>query len=469
MDLMDLLNNWKKISGMNSPMLPGQPPQATPPFVPQPGQGGYQPQSAGSPFGNKTPPMPEPITPPSRDKVGIDSMLPEVGAPERQKVGIDSMLQPATAGSAYNGALESSITAPTRDRKSGIAEQKWYKDGDFMNELGGRLSNAFGSLTLRGNSPGEEKANMLKIAGAQQNRQKNKTMDYITKNNPEMAQKLMQLPPEMREQYMQLAMKSNFAGADESAFAEKVRMIRQANPNLSQAEAISQAQSGSGTNISVSMGGGAKPFEQELGTKAAEWFGKRNKAYSDIGDLDRVIGTIETAMANGDQLSGGIINYLPDDAKDLFNAEGQDVRRSVEKVIQASLKDTLGAQFAEREGRQIFERTWNPKAPTEYNLRRVRQLHGELSAYAKGQDALMNGMLESDGNILEYMRNNPEMAFSNSDSIQYLQYDDAFDAGITPEPAATPDTSGAPKAGGIVMDGKTYYYNEATGEYETDD
>jgi hypothetical protein len=61
------------------------------------------------------------------------------------------------------------------------------------------------------------------------------------------------------------------------------------------------------------------------------------------------------------------------------------------------------------------------------------------------------------------------MAFGNSDSIQYLQYDDAFDAGITPEPAATPDTSGAPKAGGIVMDGKTYYYNEATGEYETDD
>ena len=165
MDLMDLLNNWKKISGMNSPMLPGQPPQATPPFVPQPGQGGYQPQSAGSPFGNKTPPMPEPITPPSRDKVGIDSMLPEVGAPERQKVGIDSMLQPATAGSAYNGALESSITAPTRDRKSGIAEQKWYKDGDFMNELGGRLSNAFGSLTLRGNSPGEEKANMFKLVG----------------------------------------------------------------------------------------------------------------------------------------------------------------------------------------------------------------------------------------------------------------------------------------------------------------
>ena len=34
MDLMDLIDNWKKIAGMNSPMLPGQPPQATPPFVP---------------------------------------------------------------------------------------------------------------------------------------------------------------------------------------------------------------------------------------------------------------------------------------------------------------------------------------------------------------------------------------------------------------------------------------------------
>lgn len=218
MDLMDLLNNWKKISGMNSPMLPGQPPQATPPFVPQPGQGGYQPQSAGSPFGSKIPQPGEqghqpqqanspfgqksplqPITTPDRS-----GRFPEVSAPQRDKVGIDSMLP----------------EVETPDRKPIYADndiwqmknmdKKWYKDGDFMNELGGRLSNAFGSLTLRGNSPGEEKANMLKIAGAQQNRKKNKTMDALIRSNPEMASKLLELPEESREKYMELAMRSSF-------------------------------------------------------------------------------------------------------------------------------------------------------------------------------------------------------------------------------------------------------------------
>ena len=197
MDLMELINNWKKVSGMNSPMLPGQPPQATPPFVPQPGQGGYQPQSASSPFGQKDPL--QTITPPSRDKVGIDSMLPEVTTPKR--AGVFQEVE-------------------TPDRKPIYADndiwqiknmdKKWYKDGDFMNELGGRLGNAFGSLTLRGNSPGEEKANMLKVAGAQQNRKKNKTMDALIRSNPELASKLLELPEESREKYMELAMRSSF-------------------------------------------------------------------------------------------------------------------------------------------------------------------------------------------------------------------------------------------------------------------
>ena len=135
MDLMELINNWKKVSGMNSPMLPGQPPQATPPFVPQPGQGGYQPQSASSPFGQKDPL--QTITPPDRS-----GRFPEVSAPQRDKVGIDSMLPEVTTPKRAGVFQE----VETPDRKPIYAQndiwqmknmdKKWHKDGDFMNELG---------------------------------------------------------------------------------------------------------------------------------------------------------------------------------------------------------------------------------------------------------------------------------------------------------------------------------------------
>lgn len=203
---MDLIDNWKKIAGMNSPMLPGQPSQATPPFIaaqnpvpkpPAPGQTGYQPSQPNNPFGTKSPL--QPIKPTGQQKVGVDQILPEVTTPKRAGVFPE-------------------VEAP--DRKPIYAQNEiwqmqnmdrpWHKDGDFMNELGGRLSNAFGSMTLRGNSPGEEKANALKIAGAQQNRQKNKTFDELIRTNPELAEKMLTLPPESREKYMELAMRSSF-------------------------------------------------------------------------------------------------------------------------------------------------------------------------------------------------------------------------------------------------------------------
>ena len=106
MDLMDLINNWKKIAGMNSPMLPGQPSQATPPFVPKPGEAGFQPANASTPFGTKVPRPGEqgyqPSTPgtPFGTKSPLQPIqtpnragrFPEVTVPEREKVSIDSIL-----------------------------------------------------------------------------------------------------------------------------------------------------------------------------------------------------------------------------------------------------------------------------------------------------------------------------------------------------------------------------------------
>ena len=274
MDLMDLLDNWKKIAGMNSPMLPGQPTQATPPFVPKPGQSGYQPASASTPFGTKIPQPGEqgyqPSTPgtPFGTKSPLQPIqtpnragrLPEVTVPEREKVGIDSILK--------------EVETPERDKKYAKndiwqmqnMDRPWYKDGAFMTELGGRLGNAFGGLTTRGNSHAETMMNAQKIKDAQAMRSSNKSMNYLIENNPEMAEKLLALPPEQRGKFMQLALAQNagLTTGDESAFSEKVRMYKAANPNATDAEALDWAKGGSGTNVTVNNGGGS--FADALGT-----------------------------------------------------------------------------------------------------------------------------------------------------------------------------------------------------------
>jgi hypothetical protein len=391
----------------------------------------------------------------------------ETAGPRRHMAG-DLGIGPDQQMGPSKSELLGEVSVPEHEKKSALIDKPFYKDRDRMAMMAAALSDGFGGMTLRGKT-GMGAMNKLTMANAQKNINNNKTMDYLLQNNPEYAKELMKLPPEYRDQYMDLAMKSSFAGTDESSFAEQVRMFKQANPNATQAEALAFAKGGNGTNVTVNNGGGS--FAETLGKQAAEWFSKKSGAYSNINDMERVVSTIEGAIANGDQLSGGLINYMPDDVQDLFAPQSQDVRRSVEKVIQSSLRETLGAQFTEKEGENVIKRTWNPQAPIEYNLRRTKQLLNELKGYAAGQDQLLEGIVSSNGDIIEYMNNNSGSERGvTADSIRYLQYDDPLESGINPDPTSSASNQPeAPKTGGVVMDGKTYYYNEATGDYETDD
>ena len=398
--------------------------------------------------------MEPPQTPPA---------LGEVSVPDRKKIGMDSILPEMKRQSEFTPEGLMEIDSPQRSRKSGMVDKPWYKDEDTMRMGLAQLSNAFYGMS-GGKNPMAQ-MNNAQYARGMKNKQQNKTMDYMIQQNPEMAKELMKLPPGVRDQYMGEFVKASFAGpGKESAFAEKVRMIQEAT-GVSRADAIAQAQAGGGTNISLNMGGGAKPFEETLGKQAAEWVGGRQVASrANRREANRVIGDLEGAIANGEAITGSWASYMPEAVRNVVDAEGLDMQQSVERIVQQSLKETLGAQFAQKEAEQLFARTWNPKASPEVNLRRTRRLLGELDAYAGNMDHISQGMLKSDGNILQYLRDNPSDSGSYfASSIYDIEYEDDFDtAGVTKQPEA-------PKTGGVVMDGKTYYYNEATGEYETDD
>lgn len=354
------------------------------------------------------------------------------------------VLQPIKAGSEYNSPLQDEITTPQRELVSGMPDVAWYKDKDTMEDLGARLSQAFGGLTMRGNSAAETAANMKRMQAAAANKQKNKTMDYLIKNNPEMAKTLLSLPEQYRGKAMETML--GMGSGEESAFAEKVRMLQETG--VPRADAISQVLSGSGTNINMNMGGGAKPFETKLGEQAAEWYGSRQvTSRENRREANRVIGDLQNAIKNGQPITGSWASYLPETLRNVVDAEGLDMQQSVERIVQQSLKETLGAQFAQKEAEQLFARTWNPKASPEVNLRRTQRLLGELDAYAANMDHITQGMLESDGSILKWLRENPsEYGPVSASSIYDIEYEDDFDtAGVTSQQSGS--GSSTPPAG----------------------
>lgn len=448
MDMMQILEMLKKQVGQNNPMLPSNNP-LDPNSNPL-SKGGWL-DSFPSPAQQPAPAPSNGLPPRNRSDLArapAESVAPpmpsleEVTVPQRNK---QLPFLDIKAGSEYSSPLEDEITTPDREKKSGIVEKPFYKDKDRMAMMMAALSDGFGGMTLRGKT-GMGTMNKLTMANAQRNMKNNKTMDYMVQNNPEMAKKLMQLPPEVRDKYMGAMVEASFTPAKESVFAEKVRVLEGAG--VPREEAISQVLSGSGTNITLNTGNGAKPFEEALGTKTAEWIsGRRISSGQNRAEAGRVIDTLEQAVAKGENVTGDWSSYLPESARNLFNPEGVELQQDVERIVQQSLKETLGAQFAQREAEQLFARTWNPKASPEVNLRRTRRLLNELDAYAGNMDALSSGMISSGGKIMQFLQQSPELAGAyTADTIYGIEYEDDFDtAGVsTQQPESD---SSAPPAG----------------------
>ena len=106
-------------------------------------------------------------------------------------------------------------------------------------------------------------------------------------------------------------------------------------------------------------------------------------------------------VKEGQELSGPLVGSLGAFGRNIFNPEAEDVINRVSSVIQQSLKDTLGAQFAKTEGEQLIARAYDPKAPPELNAARLRALFMELDAIANAKLAL-NSQFTKHGTVAGY-------------------------------------------------------------------
>jgi hypothetical protein len=90
--------------------------------------------------------------------------------------------------------------------------------------------------------------------------------------------------------------------------------------------------------------------------------------------------------------SGPWLGLIPPTIKKLVPtlAEGEAARAAIENSIQSTMRQTLGAQFTEKEGVNLLKRTFDPQAKPEVNAGRARSVILQMENIARQKDAASN-------------------------------------------------------------------------------
>ena len=100
---------------------------------------------------------------------------------------------------------------------------------------------------------------------------------------------------------------------------------------------------------------------------------------STVNTLLENLDKVETALASDKTITGRTVG-LQDATGTLgyFNPDALTAKDLAGGVIQSNLRNILGGQFAQKEGEALLARAYNPLAPQEDNLRRIRHLKKQI-------------------------------------------------------------------------------------------
>ncbi|MEO0975966.1 MAG: hypothetical protein AAFY24_01855 [Pseudomonadota bacterium] len=186
------------------------------------------------------------------------------------------------------------------------------------------------------------------------------------------------------------------------------------------------------------------PLQQKMDDGYADLLVKWNigGAGDTVKQLDQ-LGVVADRLESGENVTGFLLGNMPDWMLAGLNPQAMDTKELVQEVVQRSLRDTLGAQFTEREGEMLLARAYNPRLDEKLNAARLRRLISTIESRAQQINSLN-----------EYMgRNGTSQGWDGSimSATQILsEMDQAADGANTPQ-------SGQ----------KRRVFNPATGEFES--
>jgi hypothetical protein len=167
--------------------------------------------------------------------------------------------------------------------------------------------------------------------------------------------------------------------ADETVDAQ----IRLANAQASAAQAeankkIAEASGGGETT-------GQAAVDREYAKEFVDW--RAAGGYAGLESKLKLLEDATRVLESSDKLTGPVIGRLPKFVQQAIDPRSVDVRADVERVIQQSLRQILGGQFAMREADQLFARSFDPEQQEASNVQRIRATIDELRGRAIAQES----------------------------------------------------------------------------------
>ena len=153
-----------------------------------------------------------------------------------------------------------------------------------------------------------------------------------------------------------------------------------------------------------------KKFAEESGKGAFDWDqGGRASAQENIGKFQTVLTDLEDGNLDTRTLTE-FAPFVGDWARAAVNPTGQQGLDTIRGVIFQGLRDTLGAQFTEREGERLVKASYNPQLDEASNIARLKPALSRMRETFQAKEALTQHIL-SGGSISDYSGKTPWEAY----------------------------------------------------------
>jgi len=133
-----------------------------------------------------------------------------------------------------------------------------------------------------------------------------------------------------------------------------------------------------------------KKVDDEFSKEYAKYRAKGQEVldFDSVRKLDETIAAAEKVLDTG--WDEQIMGMMPENVRSLIDAEDKSIEDRLKAVAQTSMKEILGAQFTEREGKLVLDRAYNPAMPKEENIRRMKELARSLRDKAMAKKSAMD-------------------------------------------------------------------------------
>jgi len=166
---------------------------------------------------------------------------------------------------------------------------------------------------------------------------------------------------------------------------------------------------------------GEKALSEATGKEYAQYVaqGGSASAGTHLSNIDSVINDLET----GKVTTGGITGMAPDWARAKLDSSGLAAQQKITDAVMSSLRQTLGAQFTENEGKKVLGTAYDPNLPTQENVIKLKALKTKLEQMAKAKDDSMK-YFEENGSMRGYKGNNYAQPTTPTQSAPSATWDD---------------------------------------------